>query len=124
MAARAHAVDAHVPAFERRAEFRTKYGIRRAELRRPRRRAHVLDAADARGAGDYWAGGGEAVALLRDHRRRRVPRAARLRPGGQGSDFHRLERSAHAGRPRLAARLASQARSPTIAALQALAHAR
>ena len=43
-------------------------------------------------------------------RRRSVPGAARLRPARQGSHLHRLQRSAHAGRPRLAARLAPQAR--------------
>ncbi len=42
---------------------------------------------------------------------RRVPGAAGVRSRRQGGHLHRLQRSAHAGRPRLAARLAAQARS-------------
>ena len=53
----------------------------------------------------------EALAVLRHHRRRRFSRAARVRSRRQGGHLHRLERSAHAGRARLAARLAPQARS-------------
>ena len=54
----------------------------------------------------------------------RHPGAARLRPERQGSHLHRLERPARAGRARLAARLAAQARSAEVAALPALAQPR
>ena len=46
-----------------------------------------------------------------NRRRRRVPGAARVRSRRQGGHVHRLERPAHAGRQRLAARVAPQARS-------------
>ena len=65
------------------------------------------------GARSHRPGRGEDLAVVRHHRRRRVPGAARVRSRRQGSHLHRLERSAHAGRPRLAARLAPQARSAT-----------
>ena len=64
-----------------------------------------------RGDGDHRAGRRQAVRVVRHHRRRHVPGAARVRSARQGSDLHRRQRSAHADRPRLAARLAPQARS-------------
>src|SRR5262249_17861027 len=104
MAARTHAMDTVLSAARWRAGIRTTYGFGEARLRRAWRRTDVLHAAAARGDGDHRTGGGEAVALLGDHRRRRVSRSARLRSNRQGGHLHRLERSAHASRPRLAAR--------------------
>src|SRR5262249_28213640 len=69
-------------------------------------------------------GGGEAMAIVTDDRCRCVSGAARARSRWQGGGVRRLQRSAGAGWPRLAARLAPQARSAAIAALAALAYAR
>ncbi len=93
-------------------------------LRHDRRRPHLLDAADGKARRDHRPGRGQALAVVADHRCRSDPGAARLRPERQGSHLHRLERSARAGRPRLAARLASQARSAKVAALSAVAQPR
>ena len=71
----------------------------------------LLDRADDRGDGDHRPGRGQAVRVVGHHRRRPVPGAAGVRSARQGGHVHRLERSARAGRPRLAPRLAPQARS-------------
>ena len=73
---------------------------------------------------DHRPGRGETVGVVGNHRRRPVPGAARVRSRRQGSHLHRLQRSAHAGRARLAACLAPQARSEALETLSALAHAR
>src|SRR5205807_3162746 len=124
MAARAHTMDEEVPASRRPARLRTASRMRRAKLPRHGRWPDVLDAAAARGTGDHRPGGGEALAVVGDDGRRCLSRAARVRPCRQGSHFHRLERSAHTGRPRLAARLAAQAGCRALAAEPAMAYAR
>ena len=84
---------------------------RDADLRDVERRRELLDRAADRGDGDHRPGRGQAVRVVGHHRRRPVPGAAGVRSARQGGHVHRLERSARAGRARLAARLAPQARS-------------
>ncbi len=92
---RAHAVDQVLSAFGPRA--RSGAGDRRgdADLRDIERWRIVLDRADGGAAGDHRAGRRQAVRVVRHHRRRPVPGAARVRSAGQGGRVHRLERSAH-----------------------------
>ena len=94
------------------------------DLRCARRRRHVHDAAAESRDRDHRAGRGEAVRLVIDHRRRPVPRAARVLRRPEGNRVPGRDRSAHADRAGLAARLAPQARSRTDAALSAVSHPR
>ena len=73
---------------------------------------------------DHRPGGGEAVAVVADRRRRPFPGAAGVRSRRQGGGVRRLQRSARAGGTGLAARLPSQARSAAHAAVSAMAHPR
>ena len=81
-----------------------------ARLRDHGRRRDLLDAAADAETRDHRPGRGQAVRLVRHHRRRPVLVLRVFDPHGQGSRVPRLERPARAGRPRLAARLAPQAR--------------
>ena len=83
-----------------------------------------LLAAIDRAARDHRTDGRQAVAVVLDRRRRRVPGGAAIRPRRQGGDVHRGERSAHADRQRLAAGVPSQARSRAQPAVSAVPHAR
>ena len=74
--------------------------------------------------GDHRPVGAQAVRLLLDERCRSLRRAARVRSRPQGGRVPGRHRPAHAGRPGLAARLASQARHEALDALPALSHAR
>ena len=94
------------------------------ELRDDRRRHYLQHAAAGERPGDHRAGRGQVVVVVEHHRRGPLPGAAAIRPGGQGDHLHRLQRPAHAGGARLAARLATQARPEYVAALPALAHTR
>ena len=94
------------------------------ELRDDRRRPHLPYAAADRASRDHRPGGGEAVGVVADHRRRSFPGAAGVRSRRQGGGVRRLQRSARAGGAGLAARLPSQARSPAHAAVSALAQPR
>ncbi len=82
-----------------------------AAVRSDGRRPDFPDAAARARDRDHRAGGRQAVRVFGQQRRRPLPGAASVRAGRQGGRVPGLERSAHAGRPRLAARLASQARS-------------
>ncbi len=80
-------------------------------LRRARRRRHLHDAAAASRDRDHRTGRGEAVRLVIDHRRRPVSDPARVLRRHEGDRVPGRDRSAHADRAGLAARLAPQARS-------------
>ena len=93
-----------------------------AELPDDRRRSNVPHAAADRKPGDHRPGRGQIMGIVGNDRCRPLPGAAAVRSGRPGGHVHRLERSAHAGRAGLAARLAPQARPRPLAALPALAH--
>ena len=75
-------------------------------------------------ARNHRPGRRQAVGVIRNHRCRSVFGAAAVRSARQRSYLHRRQRSARADRPRLAARLASQARSEKVATPPALAQPR
>ena len=99
----------------RRVDQLRNHGRRR---RRSRRRA-----AGARHR-NHRAGGREAFRFVGHRNADIFAVLRRLRSGGQGSRVPGRARSAHAGGARLAARVASQARSETVAAVPAVSHAR
>src|SRR5215831_362548 len=80
--------------------------------------------AGATGSRNHRPGRGQALYLLLDYRCRPVPGAAGVCARRQRGRVSGRAGPAHTGRPRLAARLASQARSGLDAALSALSHAR
>ena len=73
---------------------------------------------------DHRPVGAQAVRLVVHHGRRLLHRAARVHRRSEGSRVPGRDRSAHADRARLAARLAPQARQETVDALPALSHPR
>ena len=124
MAAQAHQVDEVLSRSGRRRARRQaakkKIG---AQIRSDGRRRHLCHAAAGAGDRNHRPVGGEARCLVLDRRRRHFRRAARLLARPQGSGVPGRHRSAHAGRPGLAARLAPRARQKTVEAVPALSHA-
>src|SRR6266850_4514071 len=125
MAAQAHQVDAVLP---RSHEFwfgkRICFFIKKHYVRRDGRGRYLLDAAAEKRDGDHRPFGAQAFHLLVDSRRRSFRRAARARPARERGRVPGRARSAYARRPRLAARLAPQARCGALAPVPPLAYPR
>ncbi len=125
MAARAHKVD-EIPSPSRRRHAardpRRRQGD--AELCRDGRRPHLHDGADDRADRDHRPDRGEAFCFIVDQRRRPVPDRAGVLAGPQGGGVPGRDRSPHADRTGLAARLAPQARQEAHPALPPLSHPR
>ena len=87
-----------------------------AHLRDDGRRPHLPHAADDRGDGDHRPGRGEALAVVRHHRRRRVPGAARVRSrtARKSPSSARTIRARRSGSAGCAPRIASSIRTQTL----------
>ena len=104
----------------RRARRKGRQEENRDPFRGDGRWRHVSDAAACARDRNHRPVGGQAVRIVLDQRCRHFRRAARLLARPQGSGFPGRHRSAHAGRPGLAARLASPARQEAVEAVSAL----
>src|SRR5262245_5901977 len=91
-----------------------------AQIRSFGRRRHLSDRTVHAGDRDHRTFGGQALRLVVHQGRRPVRGAAGVRRRPQGGGVPRRHRSAHPGRPGLAARLAPQARQAAVDALSAL----
>src|SRR5439155_12001014 len=121
----AHALDEIPP---RPGRPRARFGIAKdrgeRELRRAGRRRDVHFGAAWERDRDHGAARRETLRVFVDEGCRSIPGLPRVLSGYAGSGIHGRDRSSHAGRARLAARLAPQARSETLHRVPALPHAR
>ncbi len=125
MAAQAHALDQVLSRSRQHGADAEKAHTRRQTLIcRHGRWPDVPHAAAAAGDRDHRAGGAQALCLLVHPRRRFFHRPARLHRRSQGNRVPGRDRPAHPDRPRLAARLAPQARQEAVDAIPPLSHPR
>ena len=111
VADRAHALDQTLPGYCRHTEPRALEKRRCGIVRRPRRGAHVPVAPHRGRDGNHRTARCAYLYLVFDRRRGPFPRLSRVHARSARGRVHGRDRSAHADRARLAARVAPQARS-------------